>query len=127
MLIKYYKSLLYDNTSLCGSLSSIFYPENQWVYAKVGKLFVFNSLQHAKDYAFGTRIYECQIRYPSIEEYIVDPLTKLTPVEFCNKVKQFWHTRDKTSLSFITKAPTGTICCGGLKLGRLVYVRNSYV
>jgi len=120
-----YKKLIRGNQSLNGVYDfTLNYSLNEWVYPVRGTdgLFVFDTLENAINFRYGTYIYKCEILNPRKIKMIVDvPNTRLENID--KAILDFWHMRKKKQKYDVcsTYVPKGTLLCDGVKLLEQVY------
>lgn len=127
---KYYKVVLKyssDHSNLMSAYSNVYYKINDYVYAPQGtKLFVFNSLDIAKNFASSRNlaVYECLVKNPRLVKtlrnntlpkdywrYIADAKKhKLNINQYLTKKNAVGH----------KKWPIGTVWCDAVKLTKLI-------
>jgi len=120
----FYKKLCYTWESIYKSILGdgnydIKYNLNEWTKPTIGKLFVFDSLQDARNFPYGTYIFECEIQGTPIRP------KKIVHSHYTGGIKQFWNLRQKKkslkSLEHkLINAPKGTVLVDAVKITKLV-------
>lgn len=126
---KFYKVLLYDHKDSFLSvtdLSPLRYEVGKWTLPSVkgSKLFAFPDVRYARQFAAAEQadcIYECECRNPRRCDFLI-----LDPQELdlsnSRPTSRFWKTRSldpeksRTLLSYLRKAPSGTVIADSIKL-----------
>lgn len=105
------KRLSYGNTP-----HALEYSQEKWTTPKIGKLFVFDTLENAKNFltsyhpdsCAGYEIYDCEVKNE-------EPCDKLASVSY---IVEFWN----KSLNYISvRAPRGTYMCDAVRLKERVF------
>lgn len=110
-MYKVLSSKLYSYVAL--QYHAYHYNLTDWNYPKVGKFFVFDTLENAKNFiAFG-QIYKCDVLNPLPQNYILS----VSCLEF---IPEFWRKQFKTYMK-LALPPKGTYVCDGLRLNEKVY------
>jgi hypothetical protein len=106
----------YWPTELC-------YPRREAIKPKIehSKLFVFDTLEHAKDAGYGRQIWECEVENPHKIKNIIDNAHYRLDMVSC--IKAFWKGKKQRKAVrgvSLMNAPAGTIVCDSLKLTKFI-------
>ena len=88
------------------------YKINKWVEPKLKgtKLFVFDTLKHAREWSGSIQIYKCEIKNPGRRLFILCGMINV--LEITENVENFWKNKKRSKYS----PPKGTIVCDAVKL-----------
>ena len=122
----FYKKVNLDSTSINGLPKwSIRYYLNTWTYPlpDTDGLFVFDTLENAKNFPYGHAIYECKVVNPRLIKVIFDVVSTDSPTRSTEGIGKFWkmrRQRKKPKDICLMSSPKGTYLCDAVMITQRV-------